>query len=582
MKKKIFSVLAVAAAFVACNKVVEPIAPEQDAKNLVINVTIPDTKLSYTEMEDGCYKAGFSPSDELWMIFTDADGTAKGNVNRLPVDGKSISHDKKSASFILPAIKIPSDATHIVGYLANSAAPNSIAKADSIIFDLSSQSNQTAALNSQLLGGTVAISDLSQKDANTFVVNFPMVYKTSLLKFELTLPEDVTLDKSKTTVSISGKGLHSKIHLQSGKAGVHSEYGNIVANAASIEGNKVIAYASVWAEDDLNSYLIVNSADTYYYSAAFKPEKTVEAGKSYNVSRNLKSFVSFNKWVGDNAGSMDVPIVIQIESAPTSGVKSASQASSVVTSDFLTCDGKTITWTENTTGAPRTAKLVLYDECMSFEITQLAPSDFKSSWGFIAKSFASNGAAHAAADPFTVTLNPVDARVKESVVAADGKSYTNTFGLTGLCGSAVLDACVIVDYEAKSVKMGLFLDTREGAGQEVDGNLVVFYPGLATVSETAWGKPWLYAVPEQGNPDFSYLWLTSSEDLNTFVYKNRVNADIPLQILSQYSDSSMNAIVGIGVGITTDKTIGAGSISNYSNFFQINPNGYEGMTMVKR
>lgn len=568
MKKKIFSVLAVAAAFVACNKVVEPVAPEQDAKNLVINVTIPDTKLSYTEMEDGSYKAGFSPSDELWMIFTDADGAAKGNVNRLPVDGKSISHDKKSASFILPAIEIPSDATHIVGYLANSAVPSNIAKADSIIFDLSTQANKTAALNSQLLGGTVAISDLSQKDANTFVVNFPMVYKTSLLKFELTLPEDVTLDKSLTTVTISGKGIHSKVHLQSGKAGVHSEFGNIVANAASIEGNKIIAYASVWAEDDLNSYLVVNSADTYYYSAEFTPAKSVEAGKSYNVPRQLKNFVSIDKWVTDDAGSMDV--------------KSASQTSAVVTSDFLTCDGKTITWTENTTGAPRTAKIVLYDSGLSFEITQLAPADFKSSWGFIAKSFATAGAAHATADPFTVTLNPVDARVKEPVVAADGVSYTNTFGLTGLCGSAVLDACAVVDYEAKSVKMGLFLDTRDGAGQEVDGKYAFFYPGLATLSETAWGKPWIFAVPEQGNPDYSYIWLTSSGDINTFVYKNRVNADIPLQILTQYTDNSMNAIIGFGVGLTTDSTISAGSISNYSNFFQLNPAGYEGLTLVRR
>ena len=83
-----------------------------------------------------------------------------------------------------------------------------------------------------------------------------------------------------------------------------------------------------------------------------------------------------------------------------------------------------------------------------------------------------------------MALEPVAARVSTPLTAADGVEYTNTFGLTGLCGSAVLDVCAVVDYENQVAKIGLFLDTREGAGQEVNGKLVVFYPGLATISAT--------------------------------------------------------------------------------------------------
>ena len=50
-----------------------------------------------------------------------------------------------------------------------------------------------------------------------------------------------------------------------------------------------------------------------------------------------------------------------------------------------------------------------------------------------------------------------------ALVAPDGKTYTNNIGVKGLFFDTVLDACLDIDYEAKTLRMGLFLDTRDGA-----------------------------------------------------------------------------------------------------------------------
>lgn len=71
-------------------------------------------------------------------------------------------------------------------------------------------------------------------------------------------------------------------------------------------------------------------------------------------------------------------------------------------------------------------------------------------------------------------------------MAPDGKTYTNNIGVKGLFFDTVLDACLDIDYEAKTLRMGLFLDTRDGIGQQVNGKYATYFPGLATKSATAW------------------------------------------------------------------------------------------------
>ena len=563
MKKKLLSIFAIAAVFAACNTIDDaPVVPSDNAKELIINATIdaPSTKLSYTEKEDGGYKATFSENDALWVYFHDASGAVIGTPTKLLIDFRTVSADGKSASFALPVVKIPEDASKLVAYLTT---PNVTIDEKLVTVNLSNQANLAASLNNQIICATEAMADIAGKDANTIVVNLKLGYKTSLLKFDLALPDGSKIDVSKTTVKLIADDLTSKVCLVAGDACDQSVKGEIVAKAISADGLKVTAAMSVWAADNLTGKIVVLCNDSEY-SVDFTPAKSLEAGNVYTVARELKNTSTIKKWVNDDAGSIDF-----------------GGGSVAVSNEFLSYENGKLSWTPNETGAPRSAT-ISFESGTRVVITQLAPADFKASWTLVAKAFANSGAAIAAADPATVALEPVAARVSTPLTAADGVEYTNTFGLTGLCGSAVLDVCAVVDYENQVAKIGLFLDTREGAGQEVNGKLVVFYPGLATISATAWGKPWLFAIPEQGNPDYSYIWFTAKEDLKTFVYKNRTSADIPLQILTQYSDASINAVIGFGVGITSDSTIGAGSFSTYSNFFQINPSGYDGMTLIKK
>lgn len=564
MKNRILGLFALAAVFSGCAVEVDPTpAPVKEEGKFVIEATIgQDTKLGYTETDKG-YSATFTSSEVISVFFYGEGNALVGNCD-LPIDYYSISDDGKKAKFVITKFSVPEGATRLGAYIHSGSAV-SYAK-DSIAVDLSVQNTLADAQGRHILFGTSQVADIkTENGVSVAKVNFG--YKTSLLRFNVKLNNFVPMTNA--VITISGEGIHNKPVVANGELLASSEKGSIVLKPASVnkDDSTFVAVACVWAADNFKDAKIVVENDEETFEAALELKKeTFEAGKVYDVTRTLTVKPrSIILWKNDEAGSMEFPM----------------GAGQNISSDFLSyADGK-IAWTENATGNPRTASLS-FESGASVVITQLAPADFKASWTLVAKAFANSGAAIAAADPATVALEPVAARVSTPLTAADGVEYTNTFGLTGLCGSAVLDVCAVVDYENQVAKIGLFLDTREGAGQEVNGKLVVFYPGLATISATAWGKPWLFAIPEQGNPDYSYIWFTAKEDLKTFVYKNRTSADIPLQILTQYSDASMNAVIGFGVGITSDSTIGAGSFSTYSNFFQINPSGYEGMTLIKK
>lgn len=156
-------------------------------------------------------------------------------------------------------------------------------------------------------------------------------------------------------------------------------------------------------------------------------------------------------------------------------------------------------------------------------------------------------------------------------MAPDGKTYTNNIGVKGLFFDTVLDACLDIDYEAKTLRMGLFLDTRDGIGQQVNGKYATYFPGLATKSATAWGKPWLYTETDLGDPDYVWMWFKISEDFNTIIYQNRTTADVELQTLTQYSNPTMNLICGFGVVLSNTNAFNHSTVNAYANFFQCNP-----------
>lgn len=557
MYKKILTIFALAASLLACNKVEnEVVAPENGAKTLTITATLgdPATRLSYSEATDGSYKARFNNDDVVWAYFAKADNSVAGPVTKLAIDPKSISFDGKTACFRQPAVSIPEGSTKIIAYLANTANTTNFDGGDDIVSDISSQANLTAALNNQVIYGAVDFKDLTSTNPDALAASIPFSYKTSLLKFSLALPEGTEVDpKAAVSVNLTSGKIHNKLHISGGVLGTKSEEGDLNLGATVANG-VVTAYAAVWAADDLNSKIFV-TIDKDSFLADFKPSATIAAGKAYTVERAVTKVSMETKWIADEAGSVEFP----------------NGGAAAVTEGFLSyADGK-ISWTKNETGKPRSAKLV-FANGFTFEALQIGPADFKGAWTFTTKVFAQAGSFVPAKDPYTfgdVTLG--EPRNTEALVAPDGKTYTNNIGVKGLFFDTVLDACLDIDYEAKTLRMGLFLDTRDGIGQQVNGKYATYFPGLATKSATAWDKPWLYTETELGDPDYVWMWFKISEDFNTIIYQNRTTADVELQTLTQYSDKSMNQICGFGVVLSNTNAFNHSTVNAYANFFQCNP-----------
>lgn len=556
MYKKILTIFALAASLLACNKVEnEVVAPENGAKTLTITATLgdPATRLSYSEATDGSYKASFNNDDVVWAYFAKADNSVAGPVTKLAIDPKSISFDGKTACFRQPAVSIPEGSTKIIAYLANSANTTNFDGGDDIVSDISSQANLTAALNNQVIYGAVDFKDLTSTNPDALAASIPFSYKTSLLKFSLALPEGTEVDpKAAVSVTLANGKIHNKLHISGGVLGAKSEEGDLNLGATVANG-VVTAYAAVWAADDLNSKIFV-TIDKDSFLADFKPSATIAAGKAYTVERAVTKVSMETKWIADEAGSVEFP----------------NGGAAAVTEGFLSyADGK-ISWTKNETGKPRSAKIV-FANGSTFEALQIGPADFKGAWTFTTKVFAQAGSFVPAKDPYTfgdVTLG--EPRNTEALVAPDGKTYTNNIGVKGLFFDTVLDACLDIDYEAKTLRMGLFLDTRDGIGQQVNGKYATYFPGLATKSATAWGKPWLYTETELGDPDYVWMWFKISEDFNTIIYQNRTTADVELQTLTQYG-STINQICGFGVVLSNTNAFNHSTVNAYANFFQCNP-----------
>lgn len=553
MYKKIFTIFALAASLLACNKVEnEVVAPVDGAKTLTITATIgePATRLAYTEATDGSYKARFDNNDVVWAYFAKADNSVVGSAIKLAIDAKSISFDGKTACFRQPAVTIPQDATKLIAYLSNTANTTNFDGGDEIISDFSSQANLTAALNNQVIYGDVNLSGLTSKDPDALVASVPLSYKTSLIKFSLALPEGTEVDpKATVSVSLTGEKLHNKLHISGGVLGEKSELGDI-SLGATVANGVVSASAAVWAADDLTSKINVTVGEETYF-VDFKPSAAIVAGKVYTVERTLGvSPKPVSMWANDEAASADFKY---------SGGED-------VTSDWLSCKDGKVSWTANTTGAPRTAKLT-FKNGASFELYQFNANDFKGSWTLYSKLFDPNktlGKGNTNADKTVVTFG--EPRQKDPLTDASGKEHTNNIGIKGLYLDSVLDACVEIDYEARTVTLGLFFD-RRSAQLAADGKYMAYLPECAGVN--TW-KDYVFAPGDKAFSDNNYewLWFTASDDLKTLKYK--------YYGAGQKTSNDKLYICGISCVKATSSdasTLSVGTTAGYDVIYQANYNG---------
>lgn len=365
MKKKIFALIALAAAFVGCSKEAsETPSPALEGQKFVITASVgdPATRLGYVENDQNGFTAKFTSSEKISLYFLKADNSvALSRV--LNIDGYSISDDGRTAKFETTDLTIPTDAVKLAAYLYSGTG--STYTDEKATTDLSLQANLGAAQSHHILYATSNVADIKTDANGVAVANLKFAYKTALLRFTLTFPEDVkvTMDKNTViTLNNAGNTVHNALDIVWGELAETSAKGDIVFYPTDTLGKKnvAVAYACVWAADNFkdSKISVAQGADTYSVALELKKE-TLEAGKVYDVTRTITNVVKpVTMWTNDEAGSVEFKY---------SGGED-------LTSDWLSCKEGKVSWTANTTGALRNAKLT-FKNGSSFEMWQADPKD---------------------------------------------------------------------------------------------------------------------------------------------------------------------------------------------------------------
>ena len=555
MTKKLFLGLALLAALVSCNKEFTPATTIDDqGKALVIGASLdPITKFDYTAQEDGSYKATFltNGTDALYAYFVKEDSgtkTALGRPVKLSIDPATLSADKRSANFVAKSAVVPEGATHIYTFFANGGTTTEYA--DSVFVDLSAQSSFVNANCHHLISAVSPISELKEGDESYNLQSIALKYQTALVKFVLTLPEGDTLNVGPATpIDIEGPGIHDTLTVF-GKTGGISKIGKITFIPETKEKATVItAYAVVLASDDFAASTITLWKGSDTYVAEFAPTATIEAGKAYTAARTLKKGAfAIDKWVADEAGSLD-------------------WEASEVTSDaaWLTFADNKLSWAANTTGAVRIGK-AKDDKGNEYMITQIGANEFKGNWQLTSKIFSKNSFI-AAADPGTKgDISFGDPILGETLEDVDGKTYKNQIGVHGLYYTAVMDATVDIDYDAKTIRVGMFLDARNNAQAVSNGvsgyGYACFLPGMGTkTSSSLWASPWNFVQPDLSNTpekDYTWLWFSVSEDLKTLHYSP--NSAETMQTLNTSAATTASQICAITVAVSKSANVTAADV----------------------
>lgn len=280
------------------------------------------------------------------------------------------------------------------------------------------------------------------------------------------------------------------------------------------KGGKVVSTKKILAD-------FYKSAKT----SGMKKEWTRSLGNLDNGSYEL-TLEAFDSW---DAAATPIKKAFQVGSTSNSawtddkaGSKTVSGGAGNVSEGWLTYSNGTLSWTANTTGKPRTAKIALPD-ATEYSVTQISADDFKGGWTLYSKRFNPNGtlggsnndnAVENVANKTVVTFG--EPLKKETLKDASGSGHTNNLGIKGLYLDSVLDACVEIDYEGKSVDFGVFLD-RRSAQKVADGKFCAYIPECST----GYWSGYVFAPGDKAFSDTNYewLWFRVSDDMKTMKYQ---------------------------------------------------------------
>ena len=573
MKKKIFALIALAAAFVGCSKEAsETPSPAAEGQKFVITASVgdPATRLGYVENDQNGFTAKFTSSEKISLYFLKADNSvALSRV--LNIDGYSISDDGRTAKFETTDLTIPTDAVKLAAYLySGSGSTYSDEKATT---DLSLQANLGAAQSHHILYTTLNTSDIKVDENGISTANIKFAYKTALLRFTLTFPEDVkvTMDnKTVITLTNANSTVHNALDIVWGELAESSAKGDIVFYPTDTldKKNVAVAYACVWAGDNFkgSKLSVAQGDDTYSVDLELKKE-TLEAGKVYDVTRTLTAAPKpVSIWANDDAATIDFNY---------SGGED-------VANDWLSCKDGKISWTANTTGAPRYGKLT-FKNGASFDLTQFVAADFKGDWTLTAKIFNNEKSSFVTAgDKKSLNVKIGEPLKGETLKDGAGVEHKNVLGIDGLYHAGLIaDAALEIDYVAQTAKFGLFADARKAQKDPspiaANAPYVAFLPELGSkwTAPNDFKSPWFFCAADLGDPDYEWIWFDVAADVKSFSY----TANKPQQITVSNPNNYGKYIVGLSVNTfaTEDATFanaipGKDQTKSYNIIYQFNTN----------
>ena len=444
-----------------------------------------------------------------------------------------------------------------------------------LIDNLSQQEGtlESAAIHSVFEADPVTEGNLTYNKDNTQATLNNVTFKpnTSVVKIDATFPEGVKVEKG-TPLTVTTESTYNQVQIAGGKPGGSSLPAKAEGEAkfnikvAEVNGNVATAYMTIWPgvkDDEFSGVSVSATVDSKIYTGDYTKTKEgkLEAGKLYKMATTMvfSSAVTQKIWVNDS--EQDVV---------------AATGSGDTETDWLTVAGGKIHAKANETGAPRTGTITV--DGVPYEITQVEAKDFKGNWDFYSKKFngsKSVGGTNSASVTAVTIGEPLKA---ETLAGTDGKEYTNNIGVKGLYFNTVMSGCVDIDYTARTVRVGMFLDSREA---QATGDDTYKYAAYLPEGNTTLGwasKGYTFAPLDYSTTNYDWLWFNVSEDMKTIRYVYYQKG----QKIGKYYVCGLS----IPVGTSADRSslnVGANQ-STYDCIYQANYNGSnpEGMYFVRK
>lgn len=496
-------------------------------------------------------KTTIAADDVLRVRFVDASGKVLGRTQMLTYK----TGEGASATFSADAIAIPDGAQKIIAFLDNRTIGkinygSTPTKAEFLAQD----GTLEGAQGLQIVSGEVAVgSD----------VNLELKYATTIVKAEVSYPEGVNLKEGETTITLAVNEIGSATIGND----VTGNRDNITVNAKVDTTKKTAsAYIAVLVMDLQDGTLFSNVGSTKY--GCDISAKNITVGKTLVINEKVDVLV-YNLFIPDEEYTIDVV-----------GEK-------VSGDDFITVAGGKLTVAENKTGKVRKGSIALSNG-KEYKITQIGPNEFKGSWTFKAKFFSNNTSVATAGNDkeATVTFGDPLGGV-ETLKDFDGVSHTNNIGITGLYGTAVMNATVEINYDTQDIRLGIFFDLRKAQKISVSNKAgyeyVCFLPEMGTGSnlDANWAAPWNFLqVKLDDEKNYCWLWFKVNEDLSQFAWNSFSKEESQTMTGRQFMTGSLatsaNCLIGITCALSKsekvdkDNVLGANTNADYSVIYQAN------------